>query len=112
MSAATYAKSVKPVEMLDGRRRAWRIGPDEFRVIGRDPIDRYVVKVTEGGVPCCPCPAGSRGNPCWHAALVLARLQREAGCKGAAVEMVGMADLRNLGESSGPPRAPRKRCPR
>lgn len=76
MSVIVHAKRVSPVEMQDGRRRCWKIGPAEYKVFGRS-ADPYRIEV-RNGVPFCPCDAGIRGRACWHAALVLARLQREA----------------------------------
>lgn len=72
-----YDKSVSPVDMQDGRRRAWRTGPNTFEVIARSSEKRYQVEVV-GGLPLCNCTAAQYRQPCWHAALVLARLEREA----------------------------------
>ena len=71
-----YDRRVPPVQMMDGRRHVWKLAPGLFKVYGRGGVT-YEIPV-EGGVPHCPCEAGSRGRKCWHAALVLARLEREA----------------------------------
>lgn len=73
-----YAASVSPIDMQDGRRRAWKVGPDTFEVISRGTETRYRVQVA-GGMPLCSCTAAKFGRPCWHASLVLDRVQREAG---------------------------------
>jgi len=73
-----YAKSASPTDMQDGRRRAWRTGPSSFEVISRDAETRYQVEIV-GGMPICTCTAAQYRRPCWHASLVLARLEREAG---------------------------------
>lgn len=75
--AKVYERRIKPVEMLDGRRHAWKVGEDLYEVISRDAGERYRVEV-KGGMPLCECTAAKFGRPCWHAALVLARLEREA----------------------------------
>lgn len=72
-----YEKKVSPTDMQDGRRRAWKVTPDRFEVVSRDSTERYSVEVL-GGMPICNCTAARFGRPCWHAALVLARLEREA----------------------------------
>lgn len=71
-----YEKKVSPTAMLNGRRRAWRVEPNRFEVISRDSTERYSVEVL-GGMPICNCTAAHFGRHCWHAALVLARLERE-----------------------------------
>lgn len=110
MSVATFDRRTSAMEMQDGRSRAWRIGPDTFKVYGR-AADQYEVKVYNG-IPLCPCEAGIRGRACWHAALVLARLEREAGGRDEVVAI----DLSDLTQPArvvdGPARCERKRAPR
>ena len=76
MSSIAYESRISPLEMQDGRRRAWKIMPTVYEVISRSARRRYQVVVVDG-LPRCECPAGSHGRSCWHAALTLARLQRE-----------------------------------
>lgn len=76
MSSIAYSPQVGPLEMQDGRRRAWKVMPSVYEVVSRKADRRYQVVVVDG-LPCCECPAGSHGHPCWHAALVLARILRE-----------------------------------
>ena len=74
-----YRPSVSPIDMQDGRRRAWAV-PDQpgvFEVISRDAEKRYRVEVVNG-IPLCECPAAQHGRACWHASLVLARVERKA----------------------------------
>jgi hypothetical protein len=79
MSVQVYERSVSPIEMQDGRRRAWAVPgkPGHFEVIARDGGERYQVEVVKG-LPLCDCTAAKYGRPCWHASLVLARVEREA----------------------------------
>ena len=56
-------------------RRAWRVG-DHFEVVSRSGQERYRVDV-EGGMPLCTCTAAKYGRPCYHAAIVYRRLERE-----------------------------------
>lgn len=81
METKTYNRNVSPVEMLDGRRRPWRkIAPDLFEVISRDGKRRYRIQLA-GGMPLCNCPAAQHARPCWHASLVLKRLEREQAAR-------------------------------
>ncbi len=57
-------------------RRAWRVG-DHFEVVSRSAKERYRVDV-EGGMPLCICTAAKYSRPCYHAAVVLRRVMREA----------------------------------
>lgn len=70
-----YKRSTPPVEMIN-HRHAWRTGPAELTVIGRDGLAHYA-NDTSTGIPRCPCPRGSRGLSCYHAAVALRRMQRE-----------------------------------
>ena len=85
-----YDRRVSPVDMQDGRRRAWRVGPDRFEVISRDGTERYRVDVM-GGMPLCSCTAARFGRPCWHVSLVLARLERADGAEQAPVAVPACA---------------------
>lgn len=78
-SVRVFDRRTPPVEMM-AHRRAWRVGPATFRVVGRDGQQRYAVRVLDG-VPHCNCPAGRHGRPCYHAALVLRRLGREGALR-------------------------------
>lgn len=114
MSVKTFPKSVPPAEMLR-HRRAWRLAENLFRVFGRQG-NEYLIPVVDG-CPRCPCERGRRMRECFHALLVMLRLQREE--KAAARpprtrkvlgELAGIADLRNLQvlQGAGPPRCERK----
>lgn len=93
-----YAKSVSPIDMQDGRRRAWKVGTDQFEVISRDTSERYRVDVV-GGMPLCTCTAAHYSRACWHASLVLARIEREADGKAEVPEAEWMPcpDCEGLG---------------
>src|SRR5262245_38135546 len=92
--ARVYDSRTPAAEMLAGRRRAWKTGPSTYRVLGRRGRP-YAIQVV-GGVPLCSCTAGTYGGVCWHATLVMARLEREgrdlAGARNAAAA-AEMAEL-------------------
>lgn len=74
------ARRFKPTDSpttVMNHRRAWRRSETRFEVISRDASTRYQVDVL-GGVPLCSCPAARHRRPCYHAAVVLRRLIREA----------------------------------
>lgn len=79
----TYPAEASPLDMMDGRRIAWRTSiPGQYKVYGRAGTV-YRIRVYHG-IPFCTCPAGRHLRPCWHAALTLARLQRELSAPGEA----------------------------
>ena len=65
-----------PAPEVMNTRRAWRVG-DHFEVVSRSATKRYRVDVA-GGMPLCTCTAAHYGRPCFHAAVVLRRVMREA----------------------------------
>lgn len=73
--ATVYPCTTPPEEMMF-LRRAWRKGTNEYEVIGRGGKRRYRVLVVRG-VPRCECPSGRRERVCYHAGIVLKRLERE-----------------------------------
>lgn len=76
MPSIAYESRVSPLEMLDGRRRAWKVMPTVYEVVSRSGRQRYQVVVIFGR-PQCECLAALNGRPCWHAALTLKRILRE-----------------------------------
>ena len=74
--AQPLAARIPPIEFLR-RRRAWTLGPNVYRVLGRDGRRYYLVGLTNDGEVVCNCAAGSAGRPCIHAVVVLRRLLRE-----------------------------------
>lgn len=76
MSVRLFDRRVPPLSMMDGRRRAWKVASGRFKVFGRQG-EQHRVHVMNG-MPLCDCTAARFARPCWHAALVLARLMREA----------------------------------
>lgn len=75
MSVVVFGRNT-PASTMARRRRAWRLGEDGYRVIGRGGTG-YQVRMVEGK-PVCNCPAADFGLDCWHQARVTARLRREA----------------------------------
>jgi hypothetical protein len=75
MSLVRSFDSRTPAAAVMNHRRAWKTGPQSYRVIGRRG-NRYSVRIV-AGVPRCDCEAGRRILPCWHAAATLRRLIRE-----------------------------------
>ena len=65
-----------PAPEVMNHRRAWRVD-DHYEVVSRSAKERYRVDV-EGGMPLCTCTAARYGRPCYHAAVVLRRVMREA----------------------------------
>jgi hypothetical protein len=71
-----YDTRTPAIDMLR-HRRAWRTGPDQFRVFSRDGRTAYRVQVTPEGETRCTCTAGRFGGGCWHQVRVLKRVLRE-----------------------------------
>lgn len=94
-----YVPGTSASEMLDGRRRAWKTGENTYRVLGRDGT-RYRVEVV-GGLPSCSCTAARYGAVCWHATLVMARVERE-GRALARSRMAAAAADTEMAPASGP----------
>jgi hypothetical protein len=66
------------VEQKANRRKAWRVNGNLYlyEVVASCGGWRYRIPVI-GGVPICPCHAGQHRRKCFHAVVVLRRLQRE-----------------------------------
>ena len=79
-----YDARTPAIDMLR-HRRAWRTGPDQFRVFSRDGRTAYRVQVTPDGETRCTCAAGRFGRDCWHGAKVLLRVLREMGGRKPAI---------------------------
>lgn len=66
----------------ENSQKAWRLGPDLYRVHSGSRRDMWhqvrVLSVLGGLHLSCECEAGAAGQPCWHAAKVWLRLDREA----------------------------------
>lgn len=75
--ARAFSPQTSAATMINARH-AWKVGPQLYEVFSRDATKRYRV-IDDNGVPrCVDCPAGQRGQACWHGSVVLRRLQRES----------------------------------
>jgi hypothetical protein len=102
--ARVYDSRTSAADMLAGKRRAWKTGPNTYRVLGRSGRP-YAVEVV-GGLPLCSCPAATYHGLCWHATLVMARIEREGGELAGARRAAAAAEM-----AEAPPTGPTcKRC--
>jgi hypothetical protein len=92
--ARVYDPRTPAAEMLAGKRRAWKTGPNTYRVLGRSGRP-YAVEVV-GGLPLCSCTAAVYHGVCWHATLVMARIEREGRELAGARKAAAAAEMAEL----------------